>query len=89
MSTGEQIRDYLPVDEVAARLAYLARRGRNDGIVNICSGQPISVRAQVERWISDMGADIRPELGLYPLPDYEPLAFWGNPARWQALVDRP
>ncbi|MDP1028795.1 NAD(P)-dependent oxidoreductase [Sphingomonas sp. KR1UV-12] len=86
MSAGEQLRDYLPVDRVAALLAALALRGADDGVVNISSGQPVSVRALVERWIAEAGATIVPELGRYPYPDHEPLAFWGATVKRRALL---
>jgi dTDP-6-deoxy-L-talose 4-dehydrogenase (NAD+) len=78
MSGGEQLRDYLPVTQVAALLAALAATGRDDGIVNVCSGQPMSVRRLVEGWIADNHWNITPELGRFPYPDYEPMAFWGD-----------
>lgn len=78
MSGGEQLRDYLPVEEAARLLVDLAIRPQNCGIVNICSGQPISVRRLVERWIEERGWNIKLELGYYPYPDYEPMAFWGD-----------
>jgi len=40
MSTGEQLRDYLPVDEVAERLVSLLDHPECQGPVNVCSGQP-------------------------------------------------
>jgi hypothetical protein len=49
--------------------------------VNVCSGQPVSVRAQVERWIAERGWRIAPALGRYPYPDHEPMAFWGDPRK--------
>ena len=45
MSGGEQLRDYLPVTEVARRLVSLAMNPGNPGPVNVCSGQPVSVRS--------------------------------------------
>jgi nucleoside-diphosphate-sugar epimerase len=86
MSSGEQLRDYLPVGDVASRLAQLAVRAPNAGIVNVCSGRPVSVRALVERWIAENGWSIRPALGRFPLPDYEPLAFWGDPTKLHATL---
>jgi nucleoside-diphosphate-sugar epimerase len=77
MSDGEQLRDYLPVAEVA-RLLVLLARGPGHGIVNVCSGRPISVRRLVEDWILEHGWRIRPDYGRYPYPDYEPIAFWGD-----------
>ena len=81
MSGGEQLRDYLPVSEVARRLVGLALTPRNLGPVNICSGSPISVRRLVEGWIEEYGWKIELELGRLPYPDYEPMAFWGDDAR--------
>ena len=78
MSGGEQLRDYLPIAEVAKLIVSLALTGRNNGIVNICSGRPISVLKLVEGWIRENGWSIDLSLGQYPYPDYEPMAFWGN-----------
>jgi nucleoside-diphosphate-sugar epimerase len=78
MSGGEQLRDYLPVTEVAKRLVDLAVHRRDLGAVNICSGTPISVRRLVEGWIEEFGWKIELELGQLPYPDYEPMAFWGG-----------
>jgi nucleoside-diphosphate-sugar epimerase len=78
MSGGEQLRDYLPVSEVARQLADLAMAAGDPGPVNVCSGQPISVRGLVESWIEQNGWNIEPGYGALPYPDYEPMAFWGD-----------
>jgi dTDP-6-deoxy-L-talose 4-dehydrogenase (NAD+) len=78
MSGGEQLRDYLPVREVARRLVRLALTPRDLGPVNVCSGTPISVRRLVEGWIKEHGWKIELKLGALPYPDYEPMAFWGE-----------
>jgi nucleoside-diphosphate-sugar epimerase len=79
MSGGEQLRDYLPVSEVARRLVDLAINPGDRGPINLCSGQPVSVRRLVEGWIGQNGWNIRPKYGELPYPDYEPMAFWGDP----------
>lgn len=86
MSAGEQLRDYLPTASVAAMIAALAARGGDDGVVNICSGEPVSIRTLVEQWIVDSGAAIVPDRGQFPYPSYEPLAFWGSAAKRRALL---
>lgn len=77
MSGGEQLRDYLPVKEVARKIVQLALAQSDGGTVNICSGQPISVRKLVEQWLVENNWDIELNCGYYPYPDYEPMAFWG------------
>jgi dTDP-6-deoxy-L-talose 4-dehydrogenase (NAD+) len=86
MSGGEQLRDYLPVAQAAAHLASLALRARDDGIVNVCAGHPTSVRTLVEGWIRDHGWRIAPELGRYPYPAHEPMAFWGDASKLQQCL---
>lgn len=78
MSGGEQLRDYLTVGEVARQIVRLATKQRDIGAVNICSGAPISVRRLVEQWLKENNWSIQLNLGHYPYPDYEPMAFWGE-----------
>ena len=78
MTGGRQLRDYLPVEEVARRLALLIEHPENHGVVNCCSGKPISVLQLVEKRVKERGAKISLNVGHYPYPEYEPMAFWGN-----------
>lgn len=86
MSGGEQLRDYLPVAEAASNLVSLALAQKDIGIVNVCSGIPISVRKLVEMWIQENGWSISLNLYHYPYADYEPMAFWGNPQKLSSFV---
>lgn len=78
MSGGEQLRDYLPVEEVVRKLALLIERPDCNGIFNCCSDTPISVRRLVEERVAAKAAYVELNLGYYPYPDYEPMAFWGD-----------
>lgn len=77
MSGGQQLRDFLAAEQVAQYMARLALLKSNLGVVNICSGEPTSVRSLVESWRDAMGADIELDLGVYPYSEYEPMAYWG------------
>jgi len=88
MSGGEQLRDYLPVEEVARRIALLTRHSEYNGIFNCCSGQPISVRRLVEEHLIRRKVQIKLNLGYYPYPDYEPMAFWGDSRRLESIIER-
>lgn len=78
MSGGEQLRDYLPVTEAAHLLVSLAMHAAPAGLVNVCSGQPISIRRLVEEWLVREQRSISLNLGHYPYPDFEAMAFWGD-----------
>ncbi len=78
MSGGEQERDYLPVQKVAEYIVKIAVQQKVTGIINCCSGIPISVKALVEEYLKRKNRTIQLNLGHYPYPDYEPMRFWGN-----------
>ena len=86
MSGGAQQRDYLAVEDAACLLVRLALSGQDAGIVNVCSGKPITVRELVENWTAENGWSIELNLGYYPYPDYEPMAFWGDRTRLDSFL---
>jgi dTDP-6-deoxy-L-talose 4-dehydrogenase (NAD+) len=86
MSAGEQLRDYLAIETAAGYLAAILQKREFDGVINCCSGQPISVRALVEQRLRERGASIRLNLGHYSYPTHEPMAFWGVADRLQQLL---
>jgi len=86
MSGGEQLRDYLRVSEVADILIKIALQNKVQGIINCCSGKPVSVRKFVEQYLLDNNAEIKLELGYYPYPDYEPMAFWGDNEKLKKII---
>jgi nucleoside-diphosphate-sugar epimerase len=78
MSGGEQTRDYLPVSVVAEYLVRIALQTSIDGIINCCSGVPITIKEFVEQYLKSVGKTIRLNPGYYPYTDYEPMHFWGS-----------
>ena len=76
MSQGEQLRDYLPIRIVVKKIINILISKKN-GIFNVCSGEPISIRRLVENRIKERGSKIKIKLGYYPYPKHEPMAFWG------------
>lgn len=86
MSGGEQLRDYLAIETAAGYLAAILHQRDFDGVINCASGQPISVRALVERRVRERGASIELNLGHYPYATHEPMAFWAVADRLQQLL---
>ena len=89
MSSGEQLRDYLPIGEVARLIVELAVRCTDAGPLNVCSGRPVAVRSLVEGWLAENAWSMVLNRGSYPYPDYEPMAFWGDRRRLDSLVEQP
>jgi dTDP-6-deoxy-L-talose 4-dehydrogenase (NAD+) len=81
MSGGKQLRDYLPVEKVAKYIVKIARQNRVTGIINCGSGTPISIRKLVEDYLKEKKKSIHLNLGYYPYPEYESMAFWGDTSK--------
>ncbi len=87
MSGGEQLRDYLPIEKVAEYIVRISTQDKVSGIINCCSGKPISIRELVENYLAERNKSIELKLGYYPYPDYEPMAFWGCDQKLQNALN--
>ncbi len=88
MSGGEQLRDYLPVETVAEYIVKISLQDDVKGIINCCSGQPISIRKLVEDLMKRRKKTIKLNLGYYPYPTYVPMAFWGNNTKLKSIISK-
>ena len=89
MSGGEQLRDFLPIASAADYLAAIVHQRDFNGVINCASGQPVSVRTLVEQRLRERGAALNLNLGHYPYPTHEPMAFWAVTERLQQLLGEP
>lgn len=79
-TSGEQIRDYLHVEDVASAFFHLADHG-SDGIFNICSGEPISMRQLMATVGEIMGHAELIRFGEAPARLWDPPFICGNNSR--------
>jgi dTDP-6-deoxy-L-talose 4-dehydrogenase (NAD+) len=86
MSGGEQIRDYLPVEKVAANITAIALQQNITGMINCSSGKGISVKEFVQNYLKEKNKNIVLNFGYYPYPDYEPMNFWGDNEKLKKIV---
>jgi dTDP-6-deoxy-L-talose 4-dehydrogenase (NAD+) len=88
MSAGEQLRDYLPVEKVGEIIVKTSIQNETIGIINCCSGNPVSIRKMVEDHLVKNNSSICLNLGYYPYNDYEPLAFWGGTEKLNKILEQ-
>ncbi len=88
MSGGDQLRDYLPVEKVAEYIIKITFQNEINGIINCCSGEPISIRKLVDDHLKKRNKSITLNLGYYSYNDYEPLAFWGDNTKLMNIINK-
>jgi len=85
MSGGEQRRDYLPVDKLADYLCRIVVQQEVTGLINCCSGVPVTVKELVLEHMKERNKNIALNLGFYAYPDYEPMNFWGDTTKLKTI----
>ncbi|QFZ92697.2 NAD-dependent epimerase/dehydratase family protein [Synechococcus elongatus] len=85
MSSGRQIRDFIPVEETARQLLLLATHPQAKGIYNGGSGKARSLREIVEARLTELGGSLSLQRGTYADREDEPLAFWADMSRLNIL----
>lgn len=86
MSGGEQQRDFLPVQKVAAYMVTIAMQNIVTGIINCCNGKPVKVKDFVREYLELRKIKIHLNLGFYPYVDYEPMCFWGDDTKLKSII---
>ena len=87
MSGGEQERDFLPIEKVAAYIVTIALQQQEVGLLNCCSGKPVKVKDWVNDYLKQHQAAIKLNLGYYPYADYEPMSFWGDDRKLRKSIN--
>ena len=70
--------DFIHVTDLAHQLAAAVLQRAIDGIINCCTGNPISLAEQVEKFIHDHDLKIRLQYGAFQDRPYDSPAVWGN-----------
>jgi len=79
MSGGEQIRDFLYIEDAVKYICLIAdQKIYINHVINCCSGKPISVKNLVTNHLKKKKYIMKLNLGYYPYPDFEPMSFWGD-----------
>lgn len=85
-TTGQNEYDFLSVDELARQISACVMQSEVAGVINCCSGKPVSLAEQVEWFIKSNGFNITLEYGAYPDRPYDSPAVWGDPAKIQSIM---
>ena len=88
MSKGDQVRDFINIKLINKYISKIIMNHRNNGVINICSGKPISVKSLVKKWIIKKKSSIKPKYGYYDYINYEPMEFWGSADKLKKILNK-
>ncbi len=85
-TTGRTKYDFITVTNLAQQIACVATQRQVDGIINCCSGQPISLAEQVEQYIAEHHLKIKLDYGAYPDRPYDSPCIYGNDRKIRQIL---
>ena len=77
-TTGKAKYDFIQVDELAKQIVAASTQDKYTGIINVCSGKPVSLGDRVEQFIKEKGLDISLQYGVFPERPYDSKIEYGD-----------
>lgn len=77
-TTGKNQYDFIHVDELAKQISLCVMQNEVLGIINVCSGKPVSLAEQIEWYISYNKLPIKLDYGKYPDRPYDSPCIYGD-----------
>lgn len=85
-TSGKNLYDFMSVEELATQIMAVVTQNKVNGIVNCCSGQPVSLAEKVEEFIREHGFKIKLKYGAFPDRPYDSPGIWGNPEKINKIL---
>ena len=77
-TTGKNKYDFINISILAEMISKAALQTEVTGIINCCSGKPVSLKEKVELFLKENNLKIKLEYGVFPDRSYDSPAIWGN-----------
>ncbi len=78
-TTGKNLYDFIHVDELAKQIMYASVQKEYNGVINVCTGKPMSLADKIESYIKEHNMNIKLEYGAFPDRPYDSPGVWGDP----------
>jgi len=87
-TTGKNLYDFIHVEELANQIATCMVQSDVTGIINCCTGKPISLAEKVENFIKEHDLNIRLLYGAFPDRQYDSPGIWGNNEKIKIVMNK-
>lgn len=85
-TSGKNLYDFIQVDELAHMIVSASLQDEITGIINLCTGKPVSLADKVMEFIESKQLHIRPEYGAFPDRAYDSPGTWGDPSKIEQIL---
>jgi dTDP-6-deoxy-L-talose 4-dehydrogenase (NAD+) len=85
-TSGKNLYDFITVDQLAKYIALASTQTEVAGIINVCTGKPMSLADRVEQFIKDNKLSIKLQYGAFPDRPYDSPGEWGDPTKINRIL---
>ncbi len=86
-TTGKNKFDFIHVDRLAEMICAASVQKEINGIINVCTGDPIPLAEKVESYIKEHHFSIRLKYGAFPDRPYDSPGVWGDPTLINKIME--
>ena len=86
-TSGKNKYDFIKVDDLADLLSASVTQDKVNGIINCCSGKPVSLAEEVESFIKDHNLDIKLNYGAFPDRPYDSPIIYGDATKIKKIME--
>lgn len=85
-TTGKNKYDFIDVEKLSDMLSAAVMQTEVDGVINCCTGKPMSLAERVENFIKENQLDIQLEYGAFPDRPYDSPCIYGDPTKINLIM---
>lgn len=85
-TTGKNKYDFISVTELADQIAATCLQTEVTGVINACTGRPLTLAERVEAFIKENGLNISLEYGAFPDRPYDSPGVWGDATKIEQIM---
>ena len=85
-TSGKNLYDFIDVDDLAEMIAVASVQDKVNGIINVCTGKPVSLSERVESFIKEHNFDIKLKYGAFPDRTYDSPGVWGDAKKINTIL---
>ena len=86
-TTGENQYDFISIKELARQIVAASTQTEYTGIINVCSGKPVSLKDKVNEFIAEKGLHITLKYGAFPERPYDSKIIYGDNTIIQKILE--
>ncbi|MDY5986065.1 NAD-dependent epimerase/dehydratase family protein [Sporofaciens sp. SGI.106] len=86
LNLGTNQYDFITIENMAREIALTVIQDEVSGVINCCTGNPVSLKNKVEEFIAERNLAIRPQYGVFPERSYDSPIVYGDTKKISAII---